>query len=329
MKKEHWLKIVIVIGLLIVGLISESTNCKAADKYPSRPIQIVIGYEPGSTDAALKVFTDKMAEILGQPMTYVYKPGATGSIGVSYVVNSKPDGYTLLGTSPGPLITAPLTMKGITYRLEDVTPICNMSSQPTALFVKNDARWKTLKDFIDEAKKNPGKLSYSSSGVFGTAHIPVEQLQIAAGFKATHIPVQGGAQVLPAVLGGHVDMGSSPTSAVGSHVKAGTIRALAMVFPKKSKEFPDIPTLVELGYPVTYSGYMCLVGPKGLSADVVQAFDKACDRLMQVYKKEIEDQYSKMGLDLVYVNSADFGKQLQSDRENAKKIIEEIQKSAK
>ncbi len=190
MKKQHWMSIVIVICVLIMGLICESTTCRSAEKYPSRPIQIVIGYDPGSTDAALRVFTDKMAEILGQPMSYVFKPGATGTIGASYVVNSKPDGYTLLGSSPGPLITAPLTMKGITYKLEDFTPICNMSSQPTALFVKNDARWKTLKDFIDEAKKNPGKLTYSSSGVFGTAHIPVAQLEIAAGFKATHIPVQ-------------------------------------------------------------------------------------------------------------------------------------------
>jgi tripartite-type tricarboxylate transporter receptor subunit TctC len=329
MKKEHWLKIVIVIGLLIVGLISESTNCKAADKYPSRPIQIVIGYEPGSTDAALKVFTDKMAEILGQPMTYVYKPGATGSIGVSYVVNSKPDGYTLSGAAPGPIITGPLTIKGVNYSLDDVLPICRMSAQPTALFVKSDARWKTLKDFIDEAKKNPGKLSVSSSGVFGTSGVPVEQLQRVAGFKITHIPVQGGAAVLPAVLGGHVDMGSAPTSAVGSQLKAGMIRALAMIFPQRSQDFPDTATLVDLGYPVTYSGWNALFGPKGMSVNVLQTLDRACGRALQDNRKEIEDKYNKMGIDVAYLNAEDFAKDLQNERERTKKIIDEIQKTEK
>ncbi len=134
---------------------------------------------------------------------------------------------------------------------------------------------------------------------------------------------------MPAVLGGHVDMGGAPPNAVGSHLKSGTIRALAMIFSKRSQFFPDVPTLVDQGYPVTYSGFFGLMGPKGLPADVVQTLERTSARALQDYRKEIEDKYDKLGIDFAYLNSADFTKELQTQREITKKIVDELQKSGK
>jgi tripartite-type tricarboxylate transporter receptor subunit TctC len=332
MKKQRhlsWISVMIFIGLFITGLAYEGTNCQAAEKYPSRAIQVIIGYEPGSTDQALKPFIDKMAEVLGQPMNFVFKPGAGASIAGTYVASSKPDGYTLMGASLGPLITSPLTMKGINYTLEDFTPLCRTSAQATALMVKPDARWKTLKEFIDEAKKTPGKLNYATSGVLGTNHIPMEMLQKAAGCKLTHIPTTGSGAVLTALLGGHVDMGLAPMNAAAPQLKSGQLRALAFIHTQKVADYPDVPTLVELGYPITYSGYFVLVGPKGMPADVVQTLIGASDRVMEVHKKEIQDQWKNLSLDTAYLKGEDLAKLLRTDRDNTKKIIDEIQKSGK
>ncbi len=302
----------------------------AAEKYPVRPIQVVVGFEPGSTDVAMKPFIDKLAEVLGQPMPFVYKPGAAGSIGASFVSKAKPDGYTIMGASLGPLVTSPLTMKGLDYTLEDFTPLCRTSSQASAMLVKSDARWKTMKEFIDEAKKNPGKLTYSTSGVFGTNHIPVELFQKAAGITLTHIPTTGSGPVITAVLGGHVDMGLAPMNAITSHLKSGQLRALAFVHKqKKVQEFPDVPTLIELGYPVTYTGYFVLVGPKNMPPEVVKTLLAACDTVQQKYRKQIEDQYRNMSVDFTYIKGADLGKELMGDRDMTKRIIDELSKSMK
>jgi tripartite-type tricarboxylate transporter receptor subunit TctC len=328
-KQKYWASSVIILCLCIVGLSYMSTDCQAAEKYPSRPVQVIIGFEPGSTDQAMRPFVDKMAEALGQPMSFVFKPGAAGSIGASYVASSKPDGYTLMGASLGPLITSPLTMKGISYTLEDFIPLCRTSAQASAIMVKNDARWKTLKEFIDEAKKTPDKLTYSTSGVFGTNHIPMEMLQRVAGFKITHIPTTGSGPVITALLGGHVDVGLAPMNAATPQLKSGQLRALAFIHTQRVAEFPNVPTLVDLGYPVTYSGYFVMVGPKGMPADVVQTLYNACDRVLAAHRKAIEDQYKNMSLDTAYLKGEDLAKQLRADRDATKKIIDEIQKSGK
>ncbi len=325
-KHLHWMKMAVAASLLIVAS-GQVTDCLAAEKYPTRPIQVVIGFEPGSTDTAVKVFTDRLAEVLGQPISFVYKPGAAGSIGAMSVVKSKPDGYTLLAGAPAPFITPPLTLKGADYSLDSFTPICRICSQATAIVVKADARWNTLKEFIDEARKSAGKLNYSTSGVYGTNHIPMEVLQRQAGFTITHIPTTGSGASMTAILGGHVDLVVSPMSAVTPHLKSGALRALAFIYRQRVPDFPNVPTLVDLGYPITYSGWFGIAGPKGMATDVVQTLYNACDRVMDVHKKAVEEQLRKLSQDPAYIRGADFMRELRTDWDITKKIVDELEKS--
>jgi tripartite-type tricarboxylate transporter receptor subunit TctC len=329
MKKRDWMSVVVVICFLVAGLICGSTDCQAAEKYPSRAIQVVIGYEPGSTDQILRPLIDYMAEVLGQPMSFVFKPGGSGSVGATYVANSKPDGYTLMSGSLGPMILSPLTIKGINYTLDDFIPICRVQADALAIVVKNDARWKTIQEFIDEAKKNPGKLNYSTSGVFGTPHIPMEMLQKEAGIKLTHIPSAGSAPAVTALLGGHVDAICGPMQAVSPHLKSGAFRALAFSYVKKVAEYPNVPLLTDLGYNIKFYGYNNLMAPKGTPADVVKTLISACGKAVQTHRKELDDHFKKFNSDEAYLEGEDLAKLLRETRDSTKQIIDEIQKSAK
>ncbi len=324
-----WMKLLVAVSLVPGLVASVPCSASAAAKYPTRPIQVVIGYEPGSSDAAMKVLTDRMAEVLGQPMPFVYKPGGAGSIGATYVAKSKPDGYTIANASVAPLITSPLTMKGLDYSLEDFIPICRISVNANALVVKGDARWKTMKEFLDEAKKNPGKLSYATSGLFGTVHIPMAQLERAAGTSMTHIPTTGSGPSATAVMGGHVDMACCPMMAVASHLKAGTLRSLAFVDKQRLPDFPNVPTLVELGYPITYRGWNALLAPKGVPNDIMQILYKAADQVIEKHGKAIGEYLRNMSITFEYTKGEELGKEIRAQYDQTKKIIEEFQKPAK
>lgn len=255
-------------------------------------------------------------------MPFIYKPGAGGAVGASFVAKAKPDGYTLMGASMSPVIISPLTKEGLDYTSNDFTPICRISSEPTVLSVKPDSRWKTLGEMIQEAKKSPGKITYSTSAVFGTTHVPMELLQKLGGFNMTHIPTTGSGPALTAALGGHVDMVVTPAVAVTSHLKSGSLRPVACI--GRLKEFPNVPTLQELGYPVFYTGWMGLVGPKGIPEEIMNTIYKACDKVMEVHKKSLEEYTTNLGSTPAYVKGEEFDKELKSYYTVTKNIVEAL-----
>ena len=164
-------------GLWLIGFFlwvanTAYTGWAAEAKYPRKPVQVIIAYQPGATDMAFRPFTDKTPAYLGQQMSFVFKPGGTGAIGASYVAKAEPDGYTLFGTTRGPVLLAPLTMEGLDYKPEDFVPIVRLARSPQIIAVKADSPYKTIKDVVDEARKFPQKLTYSHSGVFGSSHLP-------------------------------------------------------------------------------------------------------------------------------------------------------------
>jgi tripartite-type tricarboxylate transporter receptor subunit TctC len=153
-------------ALMIVALsilMARNTSWSAVENYPTKPIQVIISYAPGDTDANLRPFIDKMPEFLGQPMFFVYKPGGSGAVGASFVAKANPDGYTIIGTSPGPVLMTPFVIEGIDYTLDDFVPICRLAISPNLLVVRTDSPLKTLNDLVLEAKKSPGKLTYGTS----------------------------------------------------------------------------------------------------------------------------------------------------------------------
>ena len=317
---------IVTFVMLIEG--STLSPWAAEIKYPTRPIQIIIGYEPGSTDMGLKPFTDRLQEYLGQPVSYVYKPGAAGTIGASFVAKAKPDGYTILGTSQTPVILSPLT-KDLDYKLDDFIPVCRASKSSLILAVKADSRWKTIREIVAEAKKSPAKLTYSSAAVFGSNHLVMEEFVKLAGINMTHVPCKGSAPAVTAALGGHVDMVSSTMAPLSPHLKSGALRPLGVFEKERIREFPDVPTFSEVGYPVTHVVWYAFFAPKGTSEEVVKIFSTAIQKVVKEHHHFIEDRLGKISLNPAFLKYDEFAREVKDYNEEMKRIIKELMKTIK
>src|SRR6266498_3459112 len=179
------------------------------DSYPSKPIALVVPFPPGGVaDIVARPAADAMGRFLKQSVIIENKPGAGGGIGMGYVAKAKPDGYTLL-LALSSISILPEADKVIgrppLYQLDQLVPIARLTADPTVLAVRADSPWKTLQDFVDDARKRPGAINYGSSGNYGTMHIPMEMLAQAVGIKLTHVPFTGGGPAVVALLGGTVD----------------------------------------------------------------------------------------------------------------------------
>ena len=328
MKIQHWISIAAVLCFLVMGLICESTNCQAAEKYPTRPIQVVIGFQPGGTDIGFRPFVDKIPEYLGQPVGFVYKPGAAGTTGASFVAHSKPDGYTLIGTTLTPVMISPLA-RPADYTFDDFVPICRLVDMALMLAVRSESPFKTLKDILDEARKSPGQLSYASAGMFSINHVLIEMLSRSAGVTLNHIPTEGGGPAVTALLGGHVSMISAGISALTPHIKSGRFRPIAVFQKQRLQEFPQVPTCIESGYPVALTTWHGLMGPKGIPPEVQRAIFSACEKVMKTHKSFIEDQMTNLSMQVNFMGPDEFAKEARIENEGLKRIFEDLKKSAK
>jgi tripartite-type tricarboxylate transporter receptor subunit TctC len=267
----------------------------AADPFPVKPIQVVIPFAPGDTDNMLRPFLDKMGEFLGQSVIMTYKAGAGGGIGAGSVASSPPDGYTLVGTSQGSIVVVPTFNNAIKYSTESFAPIASISEGGFILVVKADSQWKTMQELIEYSKKNPKKINYTTSGAMGVTHLVAEIFANEAGIQWTHIPEKGSGPAVTALLGGHVQLSSAAIGPALAHVRAGTLRALAVFGDKRLKAFPDVPTLKELGYKVEARALYGILAPKDTPKAVVDAIFLAAKKAGEKYQMQISDSLSAMG----------------------------------
>ena len=301
MKKRMFLGIISVALGVILCVFGESI---AAEKYPSKPIEIVIPFAPGTTDNLIRPFVEKMPEFLGgQPINFTYKPGAGGTLGIKMVSKEKPDGYTLVATSGSGMIVIPVVRErqgdplGYTYR--DFAPIVNFVCQPTAYTVMASSPWKSWKDVVDAAKKAPGKYTFTSSGTYGAPDTLLQAVCKASGIKLTYIPATGAAPAVTAVLGGHVDIAGTGIMSVFPHLQAGKMRTLASCDPKRSRHLPDVPTFIELGYPeIWFPTIYGIFAPKNTPKEVVDAIYVAAKKVSEKYKDQIIPYLDKMGAEI-------------------------------
>jgi tripartite-type tricarboxylate transporter receptor subunit TctC len=163
----------------------------AEKKFPFKPLQVIIPFQPGDTDNLLRPYEEKAPGYLGQPVSMVYKPGAAGAVGAGFVASSKADGYTLVGSSQSSIVVVPLTQKEVGYTWESFAPVSCLVETASMLVVQSSAPWKDLKELVEDSRKSPEKITYSSSGTFGTNHLIPEALCKEAGIKWTFIPSQG------------------------------------------------------------------------------------------------------------------------------------------
>jgi tripartite-type tricarboxylate transporter receptor subunit TctC len=231
-----------------IFLLTFSVSSFAAS-YPDKTITIISPYPPGGgNDIVCRSLNNKLSAILGQPVVVVNKSGGGGALGIQSVKIAAPDGYTILSTPPG-IVMLPITTKGMSFSYKDFVPINIAVSAPSVLVVKADSPWKAFEDVIAEAKKNPGKLSYSVPGVGTTQFFAGEFMKMVTGTDITQVPMGGGPQAISAVLGGHVSMTFPESGAILGQVEGGTLKALVVMSKKRLKDFPNVPTTAEKGYP--------------------------------------------------------------------------------
>ena len=283
-----------------------AVTAQGATDFPSKPITIVIPTAASvSGDLIMRAYGEAVSKHLGQPIIVENKPGGSGALAAAYVATSvKPDGYTLLNITI-PIYRVPYIQKTPYDPVKDFTPIILLGGYTLGGVVKADSPFKEWKDVIEFSKANPGRFTYTTVGPQTTNAIAMETMARHSGVQFTHVPGKGGGEGISAVLGGHVNaMVESP--AWGGFVASGEMRLLFLLNLERSKKWPDVPTIRELGYDYTFDSPYGLVGPKGLDPAIVKklhdAFRKAYD------DPKVIETYDKFDFVRRYMNTKDYAK---------------------
>jgi tripartite-type tricarboxylate transporter receptor subunit TctC len=297
-----------LLGFLVAAASLAPSTVPAQD-FPSRPITMIVPFPPGGVaDQTGRPVAAAMERILKQPVVVQNRQGAGGAVGMAAAANAKPDGYTII-TALSSISVIPeadkLFDRQPAYQLKQLVPVALVTADPTILVVPADSPWKTLKDFVDDAKKRPGEISYSSSGLYGTLHLAMEMFANSAGIKLKHVPFNGAGPAMTALLGGHVQALASGPGVVLPHVTAGKLRALANWGAKRVDAMPDVATFQELGYKdVEFYIWAGVFAPAGTPAPVMQVLRDAMRKV--VADPEFKAQMEKLQTPVAYLDAPEF-----------------------
>jgi tripartite-type tricarboxylate transporter receptor subunit TctC len=292
-------------GLLLLFLIGLGWTHGAAADYPNKPINFILGYTPGSSpDVTIRALAEPAGKLLGQPVIVLNKPGAATALSMAEIKNAKPDGYTI-GSIVGSSILTP-HLEQVPYDVsKDFTPIIKVVDNMMGLAVSAESPWKTLQEFIDYAKANPGKIKYSH---FGTVNrMAVESFAREAGLKLVPIPQKGPKEGALALLGKHVDAFAGGVD-WAPYLASGDFRLIATFGPKRYSLYPNVPTFVDLGYKSWMASPSGIIGPKDLPAPIVE-------KLHSVFKEAMRDPgflrvVQNQTLEVSYKSPADLSKEV-------------------
>ena len=291
--------------LLATGVLTAAAASPVlAQSFPSRPVTLYCAFPAGGpTDQVFRAFAEAAAKTLGQSVVVENKPGAGGTLAALSMRGARPDGYTLAQMPMG-LFRIPHMQKTPTFDpINDFTYVVNLTGYTFGLVVPADAPFTTVKELVDYAKANPGKLNYGSTGVGTSPHLAVEEFASRAGIRLNHVPFKGSADLMQAILGGHI-MAASDSTGWAPHVASGRLRLLATYGSKRTKRWPDVPTLDELGYQTVSDSPFGLGGPKGMDPAVVKTLQDAFRKAMDEPKvQEILDRFDQP---MVYMSAADY-----------------------
>ncbi|HEV8457978.1 MAG TPA: tripartite tricarboxylate transporter substrate binding protein [Methylomirabilota bacterium] len=313
--------------LAALGVLALAAGAAAGQEaYPSRPISLVVPFPPGGVaDLTARPVAAAMERLLKNPVGVVNKTGAAGAVGMQFVATSRPDGYTLLlALSSISIIPEADKLFGRppAFTVDQFAPIALISADPTVLVVRAESPWKTAREFIEDARKRPGQISYSSSGIYGTLHMAMELLSHSAGIKLRHVPYAGAGPALTAILGGHVDALASGPAVVLPHIKSGKLRPLAGWGDKRVAALPDVPTFRELGYPeAEFYIWAGVFAPKGTPEPVLQ-------KLRETLRAAVTDSEFKQAMDkietpVVFKQGDEFQRFFEAD---ARRLAEGVRK---
>jgi tripartite-type tricarboxylate transporter receptor subunit TctC len=298
MNKQRGVKTILAsVGMMVLA------SAASAQDYPSKPVTLIVPWPAGGpTDVTMRAMADAAAKHLGQPIVVENKAGGGGTVGpATMAAASKPDGYTL-AQMPITVYRLPLMQK-TTWKADDFTYIIHLTGYVFAAFAGADTPFKKWEDVIDYAKKNPGKITYGSTGSGTSLHLGMEMLAEKSGVKFTHVPFKGAAEVNAAVAGGHVMLGASGTS-IRPLVDAGKARFLNVWTEKRVSFLPEIPTLQDLGYPYVIDSPWGIAGPKGMDPKVVAKIHDAFKKALE--EKSVIESLARFDMVPNYKNTADY-----------------------
>ena len=276
----HGFKGGVLLALLMTFILGAVAS---AQEFPTKAIELVLPFGPGgSHDLTARAVASVAHQYLGQPLLVVLKPGGGGAVGSQHVIRAKPDGYTLLFGGTGPNTVFALVQKA-PIGPDQFTSVARINHSPTIFAVRAEAPWKSFREVIEYAKKNPGKFNFANTGPWGAADLPMRLIARAAGIDYNNIPFDGGGPAMLAVLGGHADATFGFSPQLLPQVAAGKMRALAVTDTKRHGDFPNVPTVKEEGFDVVFTMWRAVAAPKGTPQFIL-------DKLEAAFRKISEDK---------------------------------------
>jgi len=316
MLRRNCLRLLSALALSLAGL-----GSAAALDYPTRPVRWIVPYPAGgATDILARLVGHRLSERLGQQFIIENKAGAGNNIGTEAVVNAAPDGYTLLLVNPANAINASLYAKLNFNFIRDIVPVAGITRTPNIMTVSKDVQARTVAEFIAYAKANPGKVNMASSGNGTSVHLSGELFMAMTGVKMQHVPYRGAAPALTDMLSGQVDVIFDNMPSVISHIKAGTLRALAVTTAERSQQLPDVPTVAETVKDYEASAWFGVGAPKGTPNEVVEKLNKEINEIL--VEPAMRARLAELGGVPMVGSPEDFGKVVQSETDKWKKVVE-------
>ena len=300
----------------------------AQEAYPSRPVTLVNPFPPGgAVDVVARPYAAVMEPLLRQPLVIETKAGAAGQVGAQFGASAKPDGYTLLlhiVSISGFAEVDKLFGRPVKFTRDDFIPIARLIADPMVLVVNERQPYKNLKEFVDDAKKRPNQLIFSSSGLYGALHLPTALFMKQAGIQMKHLPTAGGGPALTAILGNNSQVLVSSIAAANAQMKAGKLKALACFGAERAPALPDVPTMKEAGYDVEFYLWVGLFAPKNTPAGVIATLRDATRKA--VATEQFKTAMKNLGQDVAYLDQQEFKAFWDADAKRVEDAVRNIGK---
>jgi len=313
-------------SLIAIMLALACAASSAQEAYPSRPITLIVPFPPGGVaDITGRPTANALERVLKQPVVISNRPGAGGAVGNSLVANAKPDGYTLLMALSSISVIPEadkLFDRKPAYTLDQLIPIALISADPTILVVHPSLPAKSLKEVIALARAKAGQLTYSTSGIYGALHMPMEMFLHAAKLKMRAVHTTGGGPAITALLGGHVEMTVGGPAAIASHVKAGRLRPIVSWGAKRSEAFPDVLTFKEQGYDIEYYIWAGMFAPRGTPEPVMKTVRDAVHKAVE--DPDFKSTMAKINSPIQYMDAPEFAKYWAADAKRLGEAVKAI-----
>jgi len=306
----------------IAALLAAALPLRAQD-YPARPIRVIVPFSPGgAVDGPTRAVAQELSRRLNQQVVIDNRPGAGATIGSEAVAKAAPDGYTLLLASQTNAISATLYTKLSFNPIEDFVPISLIGREPGVLVVHPSLPAKTVKELVELARAQPGRIDYASSGNGSGQHLFAAQFLAMANVKMNHVPYRGSGQATTDLIGGVVAMGMPGLAGMLPHIKAGKLRALAVTGERRSPQLPDVPTMIEAGF-AGFSAYVWLglLAPKGTPAPIVERLNR--EVLAALDTPEVKGYMANASIEALGSTPAEFGAFFRTERDNWARVIKE------